>query len=99
VSSQHSGSKLKGLQSAELKDFQIINMLFTKFLLAAAAFTLASAQTVQFTNSNFSGIKVGVPFNITWSGASSGITLKLKNGLTTAQNFVMDIAGKLYTMF
>jgi hypothetical protein len=70
-------------------------MQFTKLLVAAAAFAVASAQTVKFTNSNFSGIKVGSPFNITWSGATSDITLKLKNGPVDAQLLVETIASKI----
>jgi hypothetical protein len=70
-------------------------MQFTKLLVTAAAFAVASAQTVQFTNSNFAGITVGTPFNISWSGATSGITLKLKNGPATAQQLVETIASKL----
>jgi hypothetical protein len=68
-------------------------MQFTQLLVAAAAFAVASAQTVMFTNSNFNGIKVGSPFNITWSGATSGITLKLKTGSASAQVYVETIAS------
>lgn len=70
-------------------------MQFAKLLVAAAAFAVASAQTVQFTDSNFSGIKVGSPFNITWSGATSDITLKLKNGPADAQQLVETIGSKI----
>lgn len=70
-------------------------MQFTKLLVAAAAFAVASAQTVKLTNSNFSGITVGSPFNITWSGATSDITLKLKNGPVNAQQLVETIASKI----
>jgi len=70
-------------------------MQFTKLLFAAAAFAVASAQTVQFTNNNFAGITVGTPFNITWSGATSDITLKLKNGPANVQQLVETIASKL----
>jgi hypothetical protein len=69
-------------------------MQFTKLLVAAAAFAVASAQTVKFTNTDFAGITVGTPFNITWSGATSDITLKLKNGPTNAQLLVETIASK-----
>jgi hypothetical protein len=69
-------------------------MQFTKLLVATAAFAVASAQTVQFTNSNFAGITVGSPFNITWSGATSDITLKLKNGPSNAQQLVETIGSK-----
>ena len=70
-------------------------MQFAKLLVAAAAFAVASAQSVQFTNSNFSGITVGSPFNITWSGATSDITLKLKNGPANAQQLVETIGSKI----
>jgi hypothetical protein len=70
-------------------------MQFTKLLVAATTFVFASAQTVKFTNTNFSGITVGSPFNITWSGATSDITLKLKNGPTNAQLLFETIASKL----
>lgn len=69
-------------------------MQFPKLLIAAAAFAVASAQTVKFTNTDFSGITVGSPFNITWSGATSDITLKLKNGPTNAQLLVETIGSK-----
>jgi hypothetical protein len=69
-------------------------MQFTKLLVAAAAFAAASAQIVKFTNSDFAGITVGTPFNITWAGATSDITLKLKNGPSNAQNTVMTIASE-----
>lgn len=69
-------------------------MQFTKLLVAAAAFAVASAQTVMFTNSNYNGITVGSQFNITWSGAASDITLKLKNGPATDQQLVKTIASK-----
>jgi hypothetical protein len=72
-------------------------MQFTKFLVAAAAFAVASAQTVKFTNSNFAGITVGSPFNITWAGATSDITLKLKNGSANAQNLVATIGSECST--
>src|SRR5277367_5570723 len=69
-------------------------MQFPKLLIAAAAFAVAGAQTVKFTNTNFSGITVGSPFNITWSGATSDITLKLKNGPANAQLLVETIGSK-----
>jgi hypothetical protein len=69
-------------------------MQFAKLLVAAAAFAVASAQTVKITNTNFAGITVGTPFNITWSGATSDITLKLKNGPALAQQTVETIGSQ-----
>jgi len=73
-------------------------MQFTKLVVAAAAFAFASAQTVKITNSNFAGITVGTPFNITWSGATSDITLKLKDGPSNAQLLVETIASELQNL-
>jgi hypothetical protein len=77
-------------------DFQNFKMQFIKFIVAAATVAVATAQSVAFTNSNFGGIKAGTPFNITWSGATSDITLKLKTGPASAQQFVSTIASKSY---
>jgi hypothetical protein len=73
-------------------------MQFTKLVVAAAAFAFASAQTVKFTNTNFAGITVGTPFNITWAGATSDITLKLKNGPSNVQVLVETIASELQNL-
>jgi hypothetical protein len=65
-----------------------------------SAFTLAAliayVEAAQFTNSAFAGITAGTPFNITWSGATTGVTLLLKNGASTDLKTVSTIASKLY---
>lgn len=79
--------------------FFVLNMQFTKLVVAAATFAFASAQSVNITNSNFAGITVGTPFIITWTGATSDITLKLKNGPANAQLFVETIGSKFAKSF
>lgn len=69
-------------------------MFFPKTLLVLSGFTLAQA-FVALTNTDYSGITVGVPFNITWGGQTGLVTLKLKNGPAEAQLLVGTIAGKL----
>jgi len=74
-------------------------MLFTKAFLAAAVQTLVKA--AQITNSGFSDITTGTPFTITWSGATSGVTLLLKNGpptnLITVSIIGSDLSGDSYS--
>jgi hypothetical protein len=62
-----------------------INMQFSKILIASLAFTLANA--VAITNSGFAGITVGEPFTITWTGAQTTVTLKLRtnNNMQTVE--------------
>jgi hypothetical protein len=73
-------------------------MHFTKVLLAAAAFTLASAQQVEFTMGQTffaATYTAGVSsMNLTWIQNSGPVTLKLKNGPKTALNTVALIACK-----
>jgi len=74
-------------------------MHFTKAFLAAAVHTLVNA--AQITNSGFSDITAGTPFTITWSGATSSITLLLKNGpptnLVTVSIIGSDLSGNSYS--
>ncbi|PVH68545.1 hypothetical protein DL98DRAFT_522688 [Cadophora sp. DSE1049] len=55
-------------------------MKFTKLVLAAGAFAVASA--LRFTNANYNNISVGIPFNITWADASGPVSLTLLVGGT-----------------
>lgn len=71
----------------------ISKMQFSKFIVAAAAFSVAQA-LVQFTNPSFNSVTAGQPFNITWSGASGAVTLTLKDGPSTALVTVNQIASK-----
>ena len=41
---------------------------FKSFCFVAAALTISVAQAVQLTNSDYSGITAGQPFEISWSG-------------------------------
>ena len=41
---------------------------FKSICLTAAALAASVAQAVQFTNSDYSGITAGQPFEISWSG-------------------------------
>ena len=72
-------------------------MQITKFLVAAAAFTLANAQ-VEFTmNADFfaasyvAGVTV---MNLTWDLNSGPVTLKLMNGPSTNLSLVETIKSK-----
>ena len=69
-------------------------MQLTKLLIATAAFAVASAQTYSFTNSNFTGITVGQPFEITWTPKTGTVTIKLKTGDPNAQTLVAPIVSK-----
>jgi hypothetical protein len=69
-------------------------MHFTKIAIAAATIGLAAAQ-VLFTNSDFSGIEAGEPFEITWTGNVGPVTLTLKNGPADNQEEVAVLAGML----
>jgi len=58
-------------------------MQFTTLLFAAVAFVgSVSAQSVlNITNIDVSGLKVGVPFEVTWGTAKGPVTLTLQHGL------------------
>ena len=68
-------------------------MQFSKLILSASAFAVASAQ-VEFTNSAFDGITVGEPFNITWADGVAPYTLLLKDGSISDLQTVATIASK-----
>ena len=68
-------------------------MFFKATLVALSGASIANA-LVALTNSDYSGITVGVPFNVTWAGQVGLVTLKLKNGPAEAQLLVDTIAGK-----
>lgn len=70
-------------------------MLFSKLIVATAAFAIAQA-AVEFTNPTFSTITAGKPFNLTWSGADGPVTLTLKDGPSTALVTVNTIASKFF---
>jgi len=81
----------------EPNTFTYVKMQFTKFLVAAAAFTLANAQ-VEFTmNADFfaasyvAGVSV---MNLTWHLNSGPVTLKLVNGPSTNLSLVETIKSK-----
>ena len=65
-------------------------MQFTTLLFAAAAFigsvsaqdsTAPAAATLNITNIDVSGLKAGVPFEVTWGSAKGPVTLTLQHGL------------------
>ncbi|KAI1099406.1 Ser-Thr-rich glycosyl-phosphatidyl-inositol-anchored membrane family-domain-containing protein [Jackrogersella minutella] len=62
--------------------------VFASILLAALP-----AWAVQITNSNFDGIAVGKPFEITWSEATGPVTLTLKNGASDNLQTVGEITS------
>jgi len=70
-------------------------MHFAKFLAAVAS--LAMANAIAFTNSDYSGITAGVPFTLTWSGQVGLANLLLKNGPAENQLLVATIASKSST--
>lgn len=57
-------------------------MQIGQIITASALFAMANA-IVQLTNSDFSGITAGTPFNITWSGNTGPVNLLLKSGPST----------------
>ncbi len=69
-------------------------MYFAKVLAALAASTIVAAQ-VALTNSDYSGITIGVPLEISWAGNTGTVKLLLKNGPADNQALVGTIAGKL----
>jgi len=54
-----------------------MKLSFTSVVVAAVA---AVVNAAILTNPDYSGITAGVPFTITWSGASGPVTIILKNG-------------------
>lgn len=67
-----------------------------KILLGAAGFASLAQALISLTNSDYSGITAGVPFEITWSGQSEGSTvaLLLKNGDAGNQMLFRTIGSK-----
>jgi len=55
-----------------------------------------SAAILNFTNPTLSGLTAGVPFNVTWSGASGTSTLALQNGTASSLNTVDVISCMLF---
>ncbi|KAI0148123.1 Ser-Thr-rich glycosyl-phosphatidyl-inositol-anchored membrane family-domain-containing protein [Hypoxylon sp. NC0597] len=72
-----------------------------KFTIVSAILAAIPAWAVSITNSNFEGIAVGKPFEITWSGAAGAVTLTLKDGpsdnLQTVGQITSGQTGESYT--
>ncbi|OTA97920.1 hypothetical protein M434DRAFT_391532 [Hypoxylon sp. CO27-5] len=72
-----------------------------KFTIISAILAAVPAWAVSITNSNFEGIQVGKPFEITWSGAAGAVTLTLKDGpsdnLQTVDQLTSGQTGDSYT--
>lgn len=77
---------------------QIFKMYSGKILLGAAGFASLAQALVSLTNSDYSGITAGVPFEITWAGQSEGSTvaLLLKNGDASNQMLFRTIGSKYF---
>jgi len=73
----------------------LLKMVAVLVALAVCLTATLVAALAEFTNSNFDGITIGQPFTITWAGATSGVTLKLKTGPVDDQSLVLTIASKL----
>ncbi|RDL32672.1 uncharacterized protein BP5553_09128 [Venustampulla echinocandica] len=59
------------------------------------AINVLVAGAAKFSNSNFNSISTGSPFAITWVDASGPVTLKLKNGPSTALKDASTIGSGL----
>lgn len=70
-------------------------MHYTAFLFAILASIVAA---LEFTNPSYSGLAVGQPFAITWTGATGDVTIKLKNGISTDLQDVLVIAGRSFSL-
>jgi len=68
-------------------------MLFGKWVIVTLLFIERSAAALQFTNPSYSGIQVGSPFTLTWTGASGPVTLSLLSGPASDLSVVEVIAS------
>ncbi|RYO91330.1 hypothetical protein DL766_001999 [Monosporascus sp. MC13-8B] len=64
-----------------------------KFTVSSIILAGLAAATVILTNDDFSGIKAGEPFTITWADATGPVTITLKNGPADALNTVSTITS------
>ena len=77
---------------------EIFKMYSGNILLGAAGFASLAQALIILTNSDYSGITAGVPFDITWAGQSEGSTvaLLLKNGDADNQMLFRTIGSKYF---
>ncbi|MCJ1302830.1 hypothetical protein MMC08_005635 [Hypocenomyce scalaris] len=73
----------------------------TSSLLVSALLLTQTVAQVALTNSNYNGITAGEPFNITFAGDGSPVTIYLKNGpstnLQTVSTIISDTTTSPYT--
>ena len=72
----------------------LLKMIAVLVALAVCLTATPVAALAEFTNPNYA-MTIGRPFTITWTGATTGVTLKLNNGPVNDQSLVLTIASKL----
>lgn len=66
-----------------------------KFIISSIILAGMAYANVALTNSDFSGIEAGKPFEITWTGANAPVTITLKTGPSDNLSDVAEITGEL----
>lgn len=54
---------------------------------------------LQFTNPSFEGIVIGIPFNLTWAGATGPTGLTLQNGSASAMSNVDSLTCEFHILY
>lgn len=65
-----------------------------KFIVSSIALASLASAKVALTNSDFSDIEAGKPFEITWAEATGPVTITLKSGASDNLSDVAQIASK-----
>lgn len=67
-----------------------------KFIISSLVLAGVACATVALTNSDFSDIEAGTPFEITWADAEGPVTVTLKSGPSDNLQDVAQITCEIY---